>query len=96
MSIKEFSEKQGVKLFYTTIVLAILTIVFGIMAFSGPSIRRDDVGKFRNQSNQGMMQGQGGRQAQNNQQAPTQNNQTQTQSQQNVPATSGSEVPAGS
>jgi len=92
MSIKDFSEKHGVGLFYSTIILAILTITFGFMALCGGS--NDKRGDFKGQQGQpqGMMQNKGN----NNQQVPTQTG-TQPTGTQSVPTDNApTDVPAGS
>lgn len=74
MSIKEFSQKNGVVLFYSTIVLLIITVILSFNCFCGKGDRKMGPNNFdRNQS--GMMQNKNSQKDQTN--IPSQNNQEQ-------------------
>jgi len=53
MSIKEFSQKNSIALFYATIVLVIAVIVLGSMSFGHKGFSK---GNFQRRNQQGMMQ----------------------------------------
>lgn len=79
MSIKEFSQKNGVVFFYSTIILLILAVILGFNCFGSKGGKNMGPGNFDRNQKGTMQQNDNSQNDQTN--APVQNNQEQTSDQ---------------